>query len=208
MAYRTGDMVRLNVIYTRTGDAGETGLGDGTRRPKWDARVAAMGDVDEANCAVGAARLATRGTADETLASIETMLARVQNDLFDLGADLCLPRKADEAPGAALRIQPSQVEAIERAIDALNDGLEPLRSFVLPGGTAASAALHQARAVCRRAERSMVALAAIEGEVVGETALAYVNRLSDYLFVAARAANDDGKADVLWTPGAHQAETR
>ncbi len=114
-------MVRLNVIYTRTGDAGETGLGDGSRRPKWDARVAAMGDVDEANCAVGLARLATARPADETLASIETMLARVQNDLFDLGADLCLPRKADEAPGAALRIQPSQVEAIERAIDALNE---------------------------------------------------------------------------------------
>ncbi len=201
-------MVRLNVIYTRTGDSGETGLGDGSRRPKWDARVAAMGDVDEANCAVGLARLATRGSADETLASIEATLARIQNDLFDLGADLCLPRKADEAPGAALRIAPSQVEALERAIDALNEGLEPLRSFVLPGGTAASAALHQARAVCRRAERSMVALASIESEDVGDAALAYINRLSDYLFVAARAANDDGRADVLWAPGAHQTESR
>jgi cob(I)alamin adenosyltransferase len=201
-------MVRLNVIYTRTGDSGETGLGDGSRRPKSDARVAAMGDVDETNCAVGLARLATRGSANETLASIEAMLARVQNDLFDLGADLCLPRKVDEAPGAALRIAPSQVEALERAIDALNEGLEPLRSFVLPGGTAASAALHQARAVCRRAERSMVALASIESEDVGDAALAYINRLSDYLFVAARAANDDGRADVLWVPGASQDEGR
>jgi cob(I)alamin adenosyltransferase len=201
-------MVRLNVIYTRTGDAGETGLGDGSRRPKTDARVVAMGDVDEANCAVGLARLSTRGSADERLASIESVLALIQNDLFDLGADLCLPRRADDAPRAALRIQPSQVEALERAIDALNEELEPLRSFVLPGGTTSSAALHHARAVSRRAERSMVALAAIEGEEVGGAALAYINRLSDYLFVAARAANDDGAADVLWAPGANQAESR
>jgi cob(I)alamin adenosyltransferase len=201
-------MVKLNVIYTRTGDSGETGLGDGSRRPKADPRVVAMGDVDETNCAVGLARLATRGAADEALAAMEAILARVQNDLFDLGADLCLPRPADEAPGAALRVAPSQVEAIECAIDALNEKLEPLRSFVLPAGSAASAALHQARAVCRRAERSMVALAAIEGEEVGEAALAYINRLSDYLFVAARAANDDGRADVLWAPGASQSERR
>jgi cob(I)alamin adenosyltransferase len=201
-------MVRLNVIYTRTGDAGETGLGDGSRRPKTDARVVAMGDVDETNCAIGLARLMTHGATDWPLASIEATLARVQNDLFDLGADLCLPRQPEEAPGAALRIAPSQVEALERAIDALNDRLEPLRSFVLPGGSKASAALHHARAVCRRAERSVVALAAIEGEDVGAAALAYVNRLSDYLFVAARAANDDGKADVLWAPGANQSETR
>jgi cob(I)alamin adenosyltransferase len=199
-------MVRLNVIYTRTGDAGETGLGDGSRRPKTDARVVAMGDVDEANCAVGLARLSTRGSADERLASIESALALIQNDLFDLGADLCLPRRADDAPRAALRIQPSQVEALERAIDALNARLEPLRLFVLPAGSAAAAALHQARAVCRRAERSLVALASIEGEDVGDAALAYVNRLSDYLFVAARAANDDGRADVLWVPGASQSE--
>ncbi len=201
-------MVRLNVIYTRTGDGGETGLGDGSRRPKTDARVVAMGDVDEANCAVGLARLSTRGAADPTLAAIEPTLARIQNDLFDLGADLSLPRRPDEAHGAALRVAPSQVEALERAIDALNEKLEPLRSFVLPGGSAAAAALHQARAVCRRAERSLVALAAIEGETVGEAALAYVNRLSDYLFVAARAANDDGRADVLWVPGASQSEGR
>ncbi len=200
-------MVRLNKIYTRTGDAGETGLGDGSRRPKDDARIAAMGDVDEANCAIGFARLATFGSDDPALLAIERTLARVQNDLFDLGADLCLPRPVDERNGAALRIAPSQVEAVERAIDALNGRLEPLRSFVLPGGTAASAALHHARAVCRRAERSVVALAAIEGEEVGEAVLAYINRLSDYLFVAARAANDWGKADVLWTPGASQKET-
>ncbi len=197
-------MVRLNVIYTRTGDAGETGLGDGTRRPKDDPRIVAMGDVDETNCAIGLARLATRGATDATLAAIEPTLARIQNDLFDLGADLCLPRGPGEAAGAALRVTPSQVEALERAIDALNERLEPLRSFVLPAGSSAAAALHQARAVCRRAERAVVALAGIEGEDVGDAALAYINRLSDYLFVAARAANEDGKADVLWVPGASQ----
>jgi len=197
-------MVRLNVIYTRTGDSGETGLGDGSRRPKSDARVAAMGEVDEANSAIGLARLVTANSDDPSLASIEPVLARVQNDLFDLGADICRPRPADEPPGAALRVAPSQVEALERAIDALNEKMHPLRSFVLPGGSPAAAALHQARAVCRRAERAMVALAAIEGEEVGEAALAYINRLSDYLFVAARAANDFGRSDVLWKPGANQ----
>jgi cob(I)alamin adenosyltransferase len=135
------------------------------------------------------------------------VLTRAQNDLFDLGADLCLPHQAQEKAGAVLRVAPSQVKALERAIDALNAKLHPLRSFVLPGGTAAAAALHQARAVCRRAERTMVALASIEGEEVGEAALAYVNRLSDYLFVAARAANDFGRSDVLWAPGANQSES-
>jgi cob(I)alamin adenosyltransferase len=202
-------MVRLNVIYTRTGDGGETGLGDGSRRPKNDARVAAMGEVDETNCVIGLVRLHTHGSADLMLAAIEPTLARIQNDLFDLGADLCLPKAAGgEAPGAVLRVVQSQVEALERAIDALNAKLEPLRSFVLPGGTPASAALHHARAVCRRAERSIVALASIEGEEVGEPTLAYVNRLSDYLFVAARVANGFGTADVLWAPGAHQTESR
>ena len=201
-------MVRLNAIYTRTGDGGETGLGDGSRRPKTDARIAAIGDVDETNCAIGLVRLHTRGSADPALAEIEPTLARIQNDLFDLGADLCLPKAAGEAPGAVLRVAASQVEALERAIDALNAKLEPLRSFVLPGGTPASAALHQARAICRRAERSVVALASVEGKDVGRPALAYVNRLSDYLFVAARAANAFGKADVLWAPGAHQTESR
>jgi cob(I)alamin adenosyltransferase len=201
-------MVRLNVIYTRTGDGGETGLGDGSRRPKNDARIVAMGEVDETNCAIGLVRLHTLGSAAPALAEIEPMLARIQNDLFDLGADLCLPGEAGEAQGAVLRVAASQVEALERGIDALNAKLEPLRSFVLPGGTPASAALHQARAVCRRAERTVVALASIEGEGVGKPALAYLNRLSDYLFVAARAANGFGTADVLWSPGAHQTESR
>jgi len=200
-------MVKLNVIYTRTGDKGETGLGDGSRRSKSDARVGAMGDVDEANCAIGLALLAVRDAGDAADLAIEPALTRIQNDLFDLGADLCLPRQPHEPPGAALRVAPSQVKALEDAIDALNARLHPLRSFVLPGGTAAAGALHQARAVCRRAERAMVALAAIEGEEVSEAALAYVNRLSDYLFVAARAANDFGKSDVLWTPGANQSES-
>ncbi len=200
-------MVKLNVIYTKTGDKGETGLGDGSRRPKSDARVVAMGEVDETNCAIGLALIAVSDRSEAADVAIEPMLKRIQNDLFDLGADLCLPRQANEKPGAVLRVAPSQVEALERAIDALNERLHPLRSFVLPSGTGAAAALHQARAVCRRAERSMVALAAIEGEEVGESALAYINRLSDYLFVAARAANDFGMADVLWAPGANQAET-
>src|SRR5277367_3356091 len=200
-------MVKLNVIYTKTGDKGETGLGDGSRRAKCDARVAAMGDVDEANCAVGLALLAVRNRDDAADVAIEPVLTRIQNDLFDLGADLCLPRQPDERAGAVLRIAPSQVQALEHAIDTLNERLHPLRSFVLPGGTAPAAALHQARAVCRRAERAMVALAAIEGEEVGEAALAYVNRLSDYLFVAARAANDFGRSDVLWAPGANQSES-
>jgi cob(I)alamin adenosyltransferase len=199
-------MVRLNVIYTRTGDKGETGLGDGSRRPKSDPRVKAMGDVDEANCAIGLALLAVRDSSDAADLAIEPVLTRVQNDLFDLGADLCVPKQSHEAPGAVLRVAESQVKALEAAIDALNARLHPLRSFVLPGGTAAAAALHQARAVCRRAERAMVTLAEIEGEQVGEPALAYVNRLSDYLFVAARAANDFGRSDVLWAPGANQGE--
>ena len=201
-------MVRLNAIYTRTGDAGTTGLGDGTRRPKDNARIVAMGDVDETNCALGLARLHMQSSDAYPLAAIETLLARVQNDLFDLGADLCLPKAEGEAPGAALRIAPSQVEALEHAIDALNENLQPLRSFVLPAGTPASAALHHARAVCRRAERSMVTLAATKGETVSEAALAFINRLSDYLFVAARAANDFGKSDVLWAPGASQSDAR
>ena len=197
-------MVKLNVIYTRTGDKGETGLGDGSRRPKSDARVAAMGDVDETNCAIGLALLAARNASDAADLAIEPVLTRIQNDLFDLGADLCLPRQPDEKAGAVLRVAPSQVQALEHAIDTLNAKLHPLRSFVLPGGTAAAAALHQARAICRRAERTMVALAAIEGEEVGEATLAYVNRLSDYLFVAARFANNRGASDVLWVPGANR----
>ncbi len=198
-------MVRLNRIYTRTGDDGTTGLGDGGRRPKFDARVTAYGEVDETNCAIGLARLATGAADDPHLAAIDATLARVQNDLFDLGADLCAPPAKDKAD-ARLRVAPSQVERLEREIDALNAELQPLRSFVLPAGSPAAAALHQARAICRRAERARVALAAIPGESVGAPALHYINRLSDYLFVASRYANDLGRGDVLWVPGAHQNE--
>lgn len=193
-------MVRINRIYTRTGDDGSTGLGDGARRSKADARVEAYGDVDEVNSFIGAARLATAH-----LPAIDRLLAIVQNDLFDLGADLCRPPAGDEARAERppLRVVETQVTRIEQAIDALNERLEPLRSFVLPGGTPAAAQLHLARVVCRRAERAIVALME-KGETVGAPALAYVNRLSDYLFVAARIANDEGRADVLWTPGAHR----
>jgi cob(I)alamin adenosyltransferase len=204
-------MVRLNRIYTRTGDDGTTGLGNGERRPKFDARVAAYGEVDETNTAIGLARLATSAPGAADLAPVDAMLKRIQNDLFDLGADLCMPAPASVASAkparAPLRILPRQVEQLEAAIDELNADLSPLRSFVLPGGTPAAAALHQARAVCRRAERQIVALAAIEGEAVGAAALAYVNRLSDFLFVAARFANDRGKGDILWSPGANQSGT-
>jgi cob(I)alamin adenosyltransferase len=200
-------MVRLNRIYTRTGDDGTTGLGDGQRRQKFDARVSAYGEVDELNCLIGLARLAT-GTGDPDLARIDATLARTQNDLFDLGADLCVPPRDDgETAREALRVAPAQVENLEREIDALNAHLAPLRSFVLPAGNAAAAALHQARAVCRRAERAVVALAARDDEKVGEPVLAYINRLSDYLFVAARFANRRGEADVLWVPGAHRGKS-
>jgi len=201
-------MVRLNRIYTRTGDSGETGLGDGSRRLKSDPRVAAFGDVDETNSAIGVARAALRAADDPTVEAIEATLALAQNDLFDLGADLCVPSSGKVGKRPPLRIAPSQVKALERAIDEVNQHLAPLRSFVLPGGSPAAAALHVARAVCRRAERSIVALAGIEGEEVGAAAIAYVNRLSDYLFVAARAANDGGRADILWKPGANQSEMK
>ena len=201
-------MIRLNKIYTRTGDDGSTALGDGQRRKKSDPRVVAFGSIDETNSAIGAARLATTGSTNQDLAAIDRVLARAQNDLFDLGADLSVPeaRKIENKKKARppLRIAMSQVAALERAIDELNADLAPLRSFVLPGGGPAAAALHVARAICRRAERDMVALADIEDETVGKAALAYVNRLSDYLFVAARFANARGKSDVLWVPGANQ----
>ena len=198
-------MVKLNKIYTRTGDDGTTGLGNGERRLKNDRRVAAYGDVDEANCAIGLARLAIADAPSDDLALIDATLMRVQNDLFDLGADLCMP-EAKSAPPAhpSLRVTMSQVDHIEQAIDRLNAHLSPLRSFVLPGGSRAASALHLARTICRRAEREIVALAATPGEIVGAPALAYINRLSDYLFVAARFANDRGSADVLWIPGANQ----
>lgn len=185
-------MVTLNRIYTRTGDKGETALGDGTRLPKNALRISAYGTVDEANAAIGIARLHSDGAVDE-------MLARIQNDLFDLGADLCVPETAKRAEGR-LRIIDAQVERLEREIDAMNAELAPLNSFVLPGGTPCAAHLHLARTIVRRAERLMVELAAREN--VNDAAIRYINRLSDHLFVAGRHVNDKGAKDVLWVPGA------
>lgn len=185
-------MVKLNKIYTRTGDDGTTGLGNGERRTKHDLRVAAYGTVDETNATIGCALAWSQET------TLAPMLARIQHDLFDLGADLATPEGA-KLSYEPLRIVASQVERLEREIDTLNADLEPLRSFVLPGGTPLAANLHLARTVARRAERLMVELASIEP--VGEAALRYINRLSDFLFVAARIANGSGRDDVLWVPG-------
>jgi cob(I)alamin adenosyltransferase len=187
-------MVKLTKIYTRGGDAGETSLGDGARVPKHDLRVAAFGTVDEANAAIGLARLHTSGDQD-------AMLARIQNDLFDLGADLCVPEGAERRNGELRIVQP-QIDRLEREIDAMNDKMKPLDSFVLPGGSPAAAYLHLARTVARRAERLMTDLAT--RETVNPLAVAYINRLSDHLFVLSRACNDDGATDVLWKPGAHR----
>lgn len=190
-------MVQLTKIYTRGGDAGETSLGSGDRVAKFDRRVAAYGTVDEANAVVGIARLHTADSPD-----IDAMLARVQNDLFDLGADLCTPEgdtRAAAKQEGALRIVPPQVKRLETEIDTLNADIPPLNSFILPGGTAAAAYLHLARTIIRRAERLMVELAA--AEPVNPAALQYINRLSDHLFVLARHLNDGGTADVLWVPG-------
>lgn len=189
-------MVVLNRIYTRTGDDGTTALAAGGRRAKYDLRVAAYGTVDEANACLGLARL---HTATET--GIDAMLSRIQNDMFDLGADLATPDTGETLGYEPLRIVDAQVERLEREIDALNENLAPLRSFVLPGGTAAAAHLHLARTVCRRAERMMVELARQPGESVGPAALKYVNRLSDFLFVASRYLNARAGGDVLWVPG-------
>ena len=188
-------MVKLNKIYTRTGDDGTTGLVDGSRLPKHAARMQAVGDVDEANAAIGMAAVVA---ADELRAD----LVRLQNDLFDLGADLATPGEDFEPSEMVLRIVPGQASWIEERIDALNNALEPLTSFVLPGGSELAARLHVARTVVRRAERCMTALA--ESEPVNPAALAFINRLSDYLFTVARVANDGGKGDVLWTPGANR----
>ncbi|RUM25021.1 cob(I)yrinic acid a,c-diamide adenosyltransferase [Rhizobium vallis] len=189
-------MVKLNKIYTKTGDDGTTGLVSGPRRTKDDLRVEAYGTIDEANSAIGLARLHTSGLPD-----LDAMLMLIQNDLFDLGADLATPDTGEPPAYEPLRIVETQVDRIERDIDQLNAGLEPLKSFILPGGSPAAAYLHLARTVARRAERLIVALARTEGEIVGEAAMKYVNRLSDFLFVAARHANDQGQADVLWVPG-------
>jgi cob(I)alamin adenosyltransferase len=188
-------MVVLNKITTKTGDDGTSGLTNGERRPKSDARFAAIGTVDETNAAIGLARL----HADPRLSAI---LASLQNDLFDLGADLATPEVAATTGRAALRITGDHVARLERETDALNANLAPLTSFVLPAGSAAAAHLHLARTVARRAERLMVELK--DREPVGSPALKYINRLSDFLFVAARYANDGGRADVLWVPGAHR----
>jgi cob(I)alamin adenosyltransferase len=189
-------MVVLNRIYTRTGDDGSTALGSGERRPKYDMRVAAYGTVDEVNAVIGVVRLHAAGDLE-----LDPMLAHIQNALFDVGADLCMPDKGKGPGGARLDVTDSQVEWLERQIDRLNGELAPLRSFVLPGGSAAAAYLHLARTVCRRAERLMVELKDKPGESVTPAAIKYVNRLSDFFFVAARFANDKGASDVLWVPG-------
>jgi cob(I)alamin adenosyltransferase len=192
-------MVVLNRIYTRTGDAGETALGSGERVSKADLRIEAYGTVDETNSVIGLVR---QHTTHVRLALLDDMLARIQNELFDLGADLCVPDRGQKLEWEPLRILPGQATRLEHEIDQLNETLSPLRSFVLPHGVAAAAYLHQARTICRRAERAMVALNGVEGETVSVAAFAYVNRLSDFLFVASRWANAvAGDGDVLWVPG-------
>lgn len=198
-------MVRLTRIYTRGGDRGETSLGDGSRVAKQSLRVEAFGTVDEANAAIGLARLHVAGAQGSTQEGsqpgnpeADAMLARIQNDLFDLGADLCTPEGGDRAAGA-LRIVAAQVERLESEIDVMNAALRPLDSFILPGGTPAAAHLHLARTVTRRAERLVCALAA--AEPVNPEAVKYLNRLSDHLFVLGRRLNDNGARDVLWRPG-------
>jgi cob(I)alamin adenosyltransferase len=197
-------MIVLNKIYTRTGDDGTTALGTGERRKKYDLRIAAYGTIDETNAAIGVARLHTRDDA-----ALDAALSRIQNDLFDVGADLCTPVKAGggngeggKGPGGArLTVTDHQVTWLEIEIDRLNEDLNPLRSFVLPGGGAAAAYLHLARTICRRAERLIAELAEQSGEMVTPETLKYVNRLSDFLFVASRYTNGKGLADVLWKPG-------
>ena len=190
-------MVVLSKIYTRTGDKGTTALGSGERVPKHSLRIEAYGTVDETNASIGMVRLHL-GDADPKL---DAMLLRIQNDLFDLGADLCVPDRGQKLEYEPLRMVDAQVKRLEQEIDEMNAELKPLRSFVLPGGTPAAAALHVARTVSRRAERLMVALAGEPNEPVGPAALKYINRLSDFLFVASRYVNDRGKSDVLWVPG-------
>lgn len=190
-------MVKLNKIYTRTGDDGTTGLGTGERRLKCDLRVDAYGTVDEANACIGLARLHTALAHPQ----VDAMLGRIQNDLFDLGADLCVPDRGEKLEYEPLRITEGQVTRLEAEIDEMNSELKPLKSFILPGGSPASVAFHVARTVSRRAERDMVALAGADNEPVSAAALKYINRLSDYLFVAGRYVNDRGKSDVLWVPG-------
>ncbi len=196
-------MVVLTKIYTKTGDDGSTALGSGQRVPKTHARIVAYGTVDETNAAIGLARqFLTPGDAEDS--KVEAMLLRIQNDLFDLGADLCVPETGEKLPYEPLRMTAPQVARLEAEIDELNAEMKPLASFVLPGGSPAGAALHVARTVCRRAERKMLELAALDGETVSTPAREYINRLSDFLFVASRYVNDKGTADVLWKPGANR----
>ena len=197
-------MVVLNKIYTRTGDNGTTALGSGERVRKDSLRVSAYGTVDETNSVIGMARVhlaPAAPAAADTAVDVDAVLGRIQNDLFDLGADLCLPDRGKPLPYEPLRIVPEQVARLEREIDEMNATLKPLRSFVLPGGTPGAAALHVARTVSRRAERLLVQLAAEPDEPVSEAAIRYLNRLSDLLFVASRYVNDRGGGDVLWIPG-------
>ena len=189
-------MVYLSRIYTKAGDAGDTGLGDGRRVPKDDARVEAFGTVDELNAVLGLVLAAAPDLAERDL------VRSIQNDLFDVGADLCVPPAAGEAPGARLRVRPEQAARLEAAIDRLNEPLSPLKSFVLPGGRLPAAWCHLARTVCRRAERDVVALA--HREPVNPQVIVYLNRLSDLLFVLARVYNNQGRDDVLWQPGKTQ----
>jgi len=192
-------MVVLTKIYTRTGDDGTTGLGDGERLPKYHPRIAAYGSVDEANAAIGVARHALGADAG----IVNAMLTRIQNDMFDLGADLCVPDRGKPLPYTPLRVTDQQVARLEAEIDLMNAELKPLTSFVLPGGSPAAAALHVARTVSRRAERHMVELAALDNEPVSAAGLKYINRLSDLLFVASRYVNGKGSGDTLWQPGAN-----
>ena len=187
-------MVYLSRIYTKTGDRGDTGLGDGSRVPKDHPRVTAYGTVDELNSLLGVFLTHLQGEAE-----ITSLIRGVQNDLFDVGADLCLPSSEGEKPGQVLRVKVEQAERLEKVIDRFNERLQPLKSFILPGGTAAAAWCHLARTVCRRAEREVVTLA--RGENVNPQVIVYLNRLSDLLFVLGRVCNKDGKDDVLWVPG-------
>lgn len=191
-------MVKLNKIYTKTGDDGTTGLGTGERVKKHDVRISAYGTVDETNAVVGMVRLHTKSESPDLL---DPMLERIQNDLFDLGADLCTPDRGEKLEYEPLRIVDAQVRRLEVEIDQLNEELEPLKSFVLPGGSAAAAHLHLARTVSRRAERYMTELAGIKGEAVSDVAIHYINRLSDFFFVASRYLNAKSGGDVLWVPG-------
>ena len=190
-------MVKLNKIYTKTGDKGTTRLATGEEVNKWNVRVTAYGSVDEINAALGVAALSASG-------DMASAIHRIQNDLFDLGADLATPDRGKDLSWEPLRIVEAQVIRLEREIDAMNANIPPLDSFVLPGGSEVSARLHVARTTCRRAERDVAKLASTETEIVSPEALAYINRLSDWLFVACRAANNDGADDVKWVPGANR----